>query len=180
MTTQLQTLAPLGTATGAEAQETPRIYVACLAAYNNGHLHGAWIECTDPHEVWDAVRAMLEASPEPNSEEWSIHDYDGFEGCNVSEYASFDMVCDLAAFIEERGKLGAKLYTHFGDDLDDAGEHKSLGEFAEDLTHETGPEIPSAFQYYIDWQAMGRDMELNGDVFTCSTGFEQIHVFWSR
>ena len=22
----------------------PRIYVACLAAYNNGHLHGAWID----------------------------------------------------------------------------------------------------------------------------------------
>jgi Antirestriction protein (ArdA) len=22
----------------------PRIYVACLAAYNNGYLHGAWID----------------------------------------------------------------------------------------------------------------------------------------
>ena len=26
--------------------EQPRIYVACLAAYNNGILHGAWIEAT--------------------------------------------------------------------------------------------------------------------------------------
>jgi len=24
-----------------------RIYVACLAAYNNGHLHGEWVEVTD-------------------------------------------------------------------------------------------------------------------------------------
>ena len=24
-----------------------RIYVACLAAYNSGHLHGSWIEVTD-------------------------------------------------------------------------------------------------------------------------------------
>ena len=23
---------------------TPSIYVACLAAYNNGHLHGKWID----------------------------------------------------------------------------------------------------------------------------------------
>ena len=139
-------------------------------------------------DVWEAVRAMLAASPEPDAEEWAIHDYEGFEGCNVSEYASFDTVCELAAFIPESGVLGAKLYTHFGDDLDaaraafddHAGEHKNLAEFAEDLIRETGPEIPPAFQYYIDWQAMGRDMELNGDVFTCSTGFEQLHVFWQR
>ena len=25
---------------------TPKIYVACLAAYNNGHLHGEWIDAT--------------------------------------------------------------------------------------------------------------------------------------
>jgi hypothetical protein len=25
----------------------PRIYVACLAAYNSGWLHGAWIEVGD-------------------------------------------------------------------------------------------------------------------------------------
>jgi len=23
----------------------PRIYVACLASYNNGVLHGSWIDC---------------------------------------------------------------------------------------------------------------------------------------
>lgn len=26
--------------------EEIRIYVACLAAYNNGELHGAWIDAT--------------------------------------------------------------------------------------------------------------------------------------
>ena len=114
--------------------------------------------------------------------------YDGFEDCNISEGASFDKVCELADFIEERGALGAKLYGHFGDDLeqarssfdDYAGEHKSLAHFAEDLIQETGPEIPDAFQFYINWQAMGRDMELGGDVFTIETGFEQLHVFLSR
>ncbi|WP_426033321.1 antirestriction protein ArdA, partial [Caulobacter sp. DWP3-1-3b2] len=25
----------------------PRIYVACLAAYNNGWLHGVWIDVED-------------------------------------------------------------------------------------------------------------------------------------
>ena len=40
-----------------------RIYVACLAAYNNGHLHGRWIEVTDEAAIWQDVQAMLAASP---------------------------------------------------------------------------------------------------------------------
>ena len=31
-----------------------------------------------------------------------------------------------------------------------------------------------------DYDAMARDMELGGDVFTIELGFEQVHVFWSR
>lgn len=114
--------------------------------------------------------------------------YDGFEGADLSEHASFESVCALADFIKEHGTLAGKVYSHFGDDLaqasaafdDYAGEYDSLAGFAEDLTEQTGPEIPAAFQYYIDWQAMGRDMELNGDVFTIETGFNQLHIFWSR
>jgi antirestriction protein len=48
---------------------TPRIYVACLAAYNNGELHGEWI---DADQSADAIRKeinkMLATSPEPNAE----------------------------------------------------------------------------------------------------------------
>ena len=33
-----------------------RIYVACLAAYNNGHLHGEWIEVTDEASIWEEIR----------------------------------------------------------------------------------------------------------------------------
>ena len=52
-----------------------RIYVACLAAYNNGHLHGEWIKVTDEASIWEAVQAMLFASPiEEDAEEWAIHD----------------------------------------------------------------------------------------------------------
>lgn len=188
MTLSPQTPVPLGTTTGTTPTDRPRIYVACLAAYNNGYLHGAWIEATEPHEVMAAVTAMLSESPIPDAEEAAIHDYEGFEGANLSEYAGFETVCALADFIEERGALAGKLYSHFGNDLeqarvafdDYAGEFSSLADFAEDLTEQTGPEIPTAFRYYIDWQAMGRDMELNGDVFTIETGFDQLHVFWSR
>lgn len=166
-----------------------RLYVACLAAYNNGRLHGRWIDATlGEDHIWEEVKAMLSASPEPRAEEWAVHDYEGFEGAPLSEYSSFETVAAFAEFIGERGELGGKLLEHFGGDLGDAnaafedyaGEHKSVADFAQDLTEETGPEIPKQLEYYIDWQAMGRDMEMSGDIFTIQTGFEEVHIFWAR
>ena len=46
---------------------TPRFYVACLASYNNGILHGAWIEAsTDVEEMQSEIASMLRQSPCPN------------------------------------------------------------------------------------------------------------------
>lgn len=85
--------------------EPPRIYVACLAAYNNGILHGAWIAASEAWSMWEATRDMLAKSPIPDAEEWAIHDYEGFASVRISEYASFERVAELAAFIKEHGDL---------------------------------------------------------------------------
>ena len=46
------------------AESNPRIYVACLAAYNNGYLHGAWIDADqDTDEIRAEVAAMLLSCP---------------------------------------------------------------------------------------------------------------------
>ncbi len=173
---------------GSQTEGGPRIYVACLAAYNNGRLHGRWIDADQDAEAIHAeINAMLAASPVPLAEEWAIHDHEGFEGAKIEEFLSIQRIVDLAAFIAEHGELGGKLLQHFGGDLDDAtaafeehaGEHKSLADFAQDLTEET-TEIPENLANYIDYQAIARDMELNGDVFTIELGFECVHVFWSR
>jgi len=66
--TNSQTPAPIGFTTAGGAG-VPRIYVACLTAYNNGCLHGRWIEATTPDEIREEVRAMLAASPLPDAEE---------------------------------------------------------------------------------------------------------------
>ena len=188
MTNQTTTAAPHGTATALTVPDRPRIYVACLAAYNNGRLHGAWIVATTPDEIMAGVRTMLAASPEPDAEEWAIHDYEGFQGASLSEYAPFETVCDLADFLGEHGEVGAKLYRHFGDDLeqaraafeDYAGEYRSAADFAEEFIRETGTEIPASLDYYIDWTALARDMALNGEIMVFQTGFDEVHVFWSR
>ncbi|MFX9180936.1 antirestriction protein ArdA, partial [Acinetobacter baumannii] len=82
--------------------ETPRIYVACLAAYNNGILHGAWLDVTeDACAIWDGIAAMLAKSPVPDAEEWAIHDYEGFAGIRISEYEGIERIAELAGFLAE-------------------------------------------------------------------------------
>lgn len=130
---------------------------------------------------------MLAASPIPLAEEWAIHDYEGFEGAKIEEFSSIERVAALAAFVVEHSELGGKLLEHFGGDLDEAtaaldeyaGEHKSLADFAQELTEET-TQVPENLANYIDYQAIARDMELNDDVFTIELGFECVRVFWSR
>lgn len=44
-----------------------KMYAACLASYNAGILHGAWIDATDDaDEMSESIRAMLRESPCPN------------------------------------------------------------------------------------------------------------------
>lgn len=164
---------------------TPRIYVACLAAYNNGILHGAWIDAhREAWAIYDDVRAMLDASPITNAEEWAIHDYEGFEGIALSEYAGIDGVAEKAAFIVEHGRLGAELFTYYGSlaearqALEDRyyGQFESVADFVQETT-EGSIVIPTPLQYYIDWQAMARDAEMSGDLFTVTTAHDQVHVF---
>src|SRR5688572_9380760 len=64
-----------------------RIYVADLAAYNAGHLHGVWIDATqDVEDIQAQIDAMLKSSPVADAEEYAIHDYEGFDGYNLGEY----------------------------------------------------------------------------------------------
>jgi antirestriction protein len=164
-----------------------RIYVACLAAYNNGILHGCWINADQNTDgIWSGINAMLRASPIAGAEEYAIHDYEGFEGACLSEYQGIDSVAELAAFISEHGTLGGKLVEYFGD-LDEArsaiedryaGEYQSVAEFAQELTEES-TQIPESLQYYIDWEHMGRDLEIN-DIMTIDTGLRCVHVFWGQ
>ena len=172
----------------------PAIYAACLAAYNRGLLHGAWIAVEDDADaVRAAIAAMLAASPVVGAEEWAIHDHEGFGGVAIGEYAAIDRVVEVAAFLRRRGRLGALVLDHLDGDLGAAstaldeqyhGLFDSLAEVFQSLT-EDSLTIPAALQAYIDWDAMARDAELNGEVFTLAAAEGQgapgaVHVFWNR
>lgn len=166
----------------------PRIYVADLAAYNNGKLHGVWIDAAlELEDIQEAVAKMLKASPEGFAEEYAIHDYEGFGSYRVSEYVGLESVHEVACFIEEHEELGAELLAHFSS-IDEArtaieenyaGCYESVADFAEQLT-EDSVQIPESLARYIDYNAMAYDMEVGGDIFTIELGHGEVHIFWSR
>jgi len=165
--------------------DTPRIYVADLAAYNNGVLHGNWIEVSDdPDSIRDEIQGMLKASPMAGAEEHAIHGYEGFAGYRVAEYESIETLCQVAEFLSNFPEFGGELLNVSGD-LNEArriadegycGYYASLADYAEELTEQCG-EVPEHLAPYIDYESMGRDMELNGDLLVIEVGFEKIHVF---
>ena len=169
--------------------EDIRIYVADLAAYNNGKLHGVWINaCDELDNIWNQINQMLANSPESFSEEWAIHDHEGFNGYALSEHEGIEVTHEIACFIEEYPDFGGELLNNFGGDLEEAktaaeenycGCYKSLADYAEELTEET-TQIPENLSFYIDYERMGRDMELSGEVFTIEKGFEEVHIFWNH
>jgi antirestriction protein len=164
--------------------ETPRIYVACLAAYNAGHLHGRWIDAVDEDEIREEVQAMLAESPIPNAEEWAIHDYEGFPHLDESE--DFADVAELGAAIQEHGAayvayadyVGAKHATVQGFEEAYRGEWDSEKDYAENLFDELYlHEVPDNLKHYVDYEKFARELFIYD---CCSVGNPAggIFVFW--
>jgi len=162
----------------------PRIYVACLAAYNNGHLHGKWIDATQSVEdMQEEINAMLEASPIPNAEEWAIHDS---EWIDLNECDSLQRVNDIAEFIVEHGELGYKLMQMNGGNvpysvemLEDHyhGAWKSKGHFVYHLVDDCDflGDCSEIAKRYFDYDSFERDLFMTDydDVYLNG----QYHIF---
>lgn len=139
-------------------------------------------------DIQKQVSDMLAKSPEGFAEEYAIHDYEGFGGYGLSEYEGFEAVHEIACFIEEHPDIAGELLNQFGGDLEEAqkaaeenycGCYSSLADYAEELTDDT-TQIPESLACYIDYERMGRDMEMGGDAYTIETSFNEVHIFWNN
>jgi antirestriction protein len=166
-------------------ESTIRIYVACLAAYSSGYLHGRWINATQPVDnIHQEIRHMLSKSPIPQAEEWAIHDAEGFAPANIGEYACIQTVHEKACFIAEHQQLGALLLQYY-DDVEDAtealsnyyhGEHESELHFAIDLFDAIYLDsCPENLKHYIDYDAFCRDIFIETYFSLKLNGY--VHVF---
>lgn len=111
----------------------------------------------------------------PSAEEYAIHDYEGFAPFNVAEYDSIEDIARMAeilsndsdpehhaiSFLVERSLSLEDIESKLKDVCIFEG---SRSDYAEEITEQTGTEIPQYLQYYIDYDAMGRDMEINGEI----------------
>lgn len=97
--------------------EETKIYIADLAAYNSGYLHGIWIVATDDlDDIWMQIRAMLKKQAlYLRPKKYTIHDYEGFGGYSVSEYERIDNLHEIACFLEDCPDFGGELLNHCGD-----------------------------------------------------------------
>jgi antirestriction protein len=168
----------------------PEIYIADLAAYNAGHLHGQWVDATlDIDDIQAKISEILASSPVgKEAEEFAIHDYSDFWEVELGEYPDLATVVETARFLNEHGRLGAKLISYCDGELDTAiesiennycGEYRSTADFAEELTEET-TQIPESLKFYIDYDKMANDLEIGGDIFTIEMSFNEVHIFWNN
>ena len=176
-----------------QLQPTPRIYVASLADYVDGRLHGSWLEVSgDTDELAEGVAAMLAGSRLPGAEEWAIHDYEGFGPLRLSEYERLDTIARIAGGIAAHGLAFAHWAAIAGsateelDQFDDAylGHAESIEVYAEALVDDLGytdlidRAIPEHLLPYVrfDIEAFAHDLELSGDV-TTSEGDGGVYLF---
>jgi antirestriction protein len=164
----------------------PMIYVACLAAYNAGILHGKWISAAqDADSLHAEVQAILQESPEPLAEEYAIHDYEGFGKIRSEEYTPLSEVSRLALLIEEHGEAFAAYAAHV--DTESATEESFLDAYrghwdsevayAMDLFDELyAHEVPEHLRSYIDYGGFAQDLFLDGYFSVRSSEFG-VYVF---
>lgn len=176
-----------------------RIYAACLAAYNNGRLHGRWIEAsTDIEEMQTQINLMLRSSPRPDAEEWAIHDHEGLG--DLGPYAGLAEVARrvaIAGLAEERDIPLVVLLDYAGDymsgewdvadlerEIDDRyrGTADTWADFAEEWHTDCGDleSLPEWVRYHIDWEGIGRDFELSGDFSAYTADDRTLYIFWSH
>lgn len=137
----------------------------------------------------------MDGKPYPSAEEWAIHDHEGLG--DLGEYCGLETVAKRFAFAElaeERDiPLPVILEATESESLDDAddaeswlddhyrGTADSWADFAQELTEETHDmdAVPEWLRGHIDWQSVGRDMEISGDFHGVRHGGE-LYIFWNH
>ncbi|ASF27894.1 antirestriction protein ArdA [Bacillus amyloliquefaciens] len=163
-----------------------RVYISNLGKYNEGELAGDWF--TPPINMEEVKESI---GLNGDYEEIAIHDYElPFE---ISEYTSINEINRLCAMVEEiegtpiYHELSAILGMWFGsleellenvEDIVCYSDCDSMEDVARYYVEETGMlgEVPTNLQNYIDYHALGRDMEIEGNFLVTSHGiFEYIN-----
>ncbi|MCO7128368.1 antirestriction protein ArdA [Sporolactobacillus shoreicorticis] len=162
-----------------------KVYITNLGKYNEGELVGAWFT---PPVDFEEVKERIGLNHE--YEEYAIHDYE--LPFDIDEYTPIEEINRLCALAEELAGTPIEeeireIQHHFFGSFEEMVEHKDdiicysdcddMTDVARYLLEETGSlgEVPAHLQNYIDYEAYGRDLELEGNFLVTTHGvFEYV------
>lgn len=163
--------------------EDMRVYIANLGKYNEGYLVGDWFSFPlDEEEI--AERIGLNAQ----YEEYAIHDTDSIP-MDIPEYISIEELNNLYELMEELPEpvfenlkellsyfCTLEELVEYKDDIIFYPECNSMEDVARFYVEELGmlSEIPEYLRDYIDYDAYGRNLEINGNFIETSYGMCEI------
>jgi len=161
-----------------------QVYIANLGKYTEGKSVGAWFSLPIDYEhVAEKIGLNAEY------EEYAIHDYE--LPFRIGEYIGIDELNRLYRLVEELE--GTLLYDVISELMASGCFHniEDLVEKQDDIRHWGGchdmsdvayecveegylGEIPERVQWYIDYEKLGRDMEINGTFIDTRKGIFEV------
>jgi hypothetical protein len=131
---------------GGMNNETPRIYVADLEAYNNGRLEGEWLDLADYNDADELMDAIQDVLKKSGGEEYAIHDYENFPSSMYSEYMGKRDFEELYEMMElaDRNDLPLEVVQDIVSQFDASavdefiGKYDSADDFAQQLVDDLG------------------------------------------
>ena len=144
---------------GSVNDDTPKIYVADLEAYNNGRLSGVWLDLTDysdADELMDAINDFLKTT---GGEEYAVHDYENLPRSMYSEYMGvrdFEEIYEMLDLAKEND-LPLDVVMEMVSQFDTMAVREHVGtfdseqDFAEQLVDDLGGiQNFNDFEYYLE------------------------------
>ena len=168
-------------------------YIACLASYNNGCLHGAWVDlevASTVEEVQKCIDWVMATSPTPGAEEYAVYDWSGVpRSISGQEWPYWEEVLTLVGAIDEHGEafqLWHENATGYNLDPSDferdyVGRYDSGADYAQDYfeeRHGAALEQLQEVTFAIDWEAVWERGDIS-QYFWGSQGSDGFHVYRS-
>lgn len=152
-----------------------KIFITNLGKYNEGELIGEWLDLPATEDEIDELYERIGIGEE--YEEVFITDFESDLNIKVGEYDNIEalneMADEIASLDEWELETLEALLTYF-DDVEEALENiedvtiwsgcDNMEEVAEQYAEETGllDSIPENLRHYFDFDAFGRDLEIEG------------------
>lgn len=165
-----------------------RIWIGNLGKYNEGELVGEWVDlpCDDFDEVFERIGINEEY------EETFIADFENDYGYDVSEWDSLTMLNEVAETLEGLSDFECDVFEALHDDglnFDEIMDIIERGDYVcwwgcDDMSdvaysaYEASGQLAELERIicpsYIDWDAIGRDMSLEGSFYECGNGYIEV------